>query len=65
MKFKRYFSIVAVLAIFSVVSGQGCLSGPTQDAVQASKRVTLNVWAVVDDVDVYHDIFQDYRVMHP
>lgn len=65
MKHRSFFSLTAVLILLSVISGQGCTRGPSQEATDASKRVTLNVWAVVDDVDVYQKIFSDYRALHP
>jgi ABC-type glycerol-3-phosphate transport system substrate-binding protein len=65
MKHRSFFSLTAVLILLSVISGQGCTRGPSQEATDAAKRVTLNVWAVVDDVDVYQKIFSDYRALHP
>ncbi|MCR4278528.1 MAG: extracellular solute-binding protein [bacterium] len=55
---------IAVLAL-SVFVGQGCTKGVSPATQQASRPVTLNVWGVVDDVDAYQAVFQDYRILHP
>ncbi len=55
---------IAVLA-FSVLMGQGCTRGVDQATQVAARRIELDVWGVVDDVDVYQEIFNDYRVLHP
>lgn len=45
--------------------GQGCVKGPDAATQAASKKVELQVWGVVDDVDAYQTILTDYRRLHP
>ena len=33
--------------------------------MKLSKRVVINVWGVVDDIDAYQEIFNDFRREHP
>lgn len=65
MRTRSFRARFAALLAVMVLVGQGCTRGVPQDVQQASQRVTLNVWGVVDDVDVYRDIFEDYRTLHP
>ncbi len=60
-KIKKLIAVAALLAL----SGQGCTKALTPDTLRASQPVTLKVWAVVDDVDVYQDLLTSYRVTHP
>ncbi len=57
----RFFGIVSLLALV----GAGCTNSLSPETQKASQRVTLNVWGVVDDVDVYQDTFNQYRGQHP
>lgn len=59
---KRLFLLTSIVAL---TLGQGCTKGPSAEASKLSKRVTLNVWGVVDDVDAYQEIFTDFRKEHP
>jgi len=64
MQRRRFFrALVGMLALS--VFGAGCTQGPDAATIAASKPVTLNVWGVIDDVDVYDKIFSDYRLQHP
>lgn len=56
---------ISGLLLCSVVLGQGCTKGPDAATREASQRIELNVWSVVDDVDVYQKIFSDYHALHP
>lgn len=58
-------SRLVVGCLMLAVLGAGCTKGPTAEAVQASKRTTLKVWGVVDDQDVYNEILNDYKQLHP
>lgn len=58
---KRILGIAAALALV----GQGCTKAPSQAALAASKPVTLNVWGVVDDFNVYESSFNAFRKSHP
>lgn len=60
-----FFRWTALFVLLSFGVGAGCTKGPDAATREASKRVELNVWAVVDDVDVYEDILKDYRILHP
>ncbi|HWQ99955.1 MAG TPA: extracellular solute-binding protein, partial [Candidatus Methylomirabilis sp.] len=63
---KRFLKRLLILPMLaSVVLGQGCTKGPSAEAVKLSKRVVMNVWGVVDDVDAYQEIFNDFRKQHP
>lgn len=55
-------------ALVLVLAGQGCGSvtkGLSPEAQRASQPVTLNIWGVADDFDVYEDAFNQYRLEHP
>src|SRR3989344_4764728 len=62
---KRLKRLLVIPVILTVLLGQGCTKGPSAEATKLSKRVTLNVWGVVDDVDAYQDILTDFRKEHP
>lgn len=51
--------------LFLSLAGQGCTRGPDPAAVAASKRTDIKMWSVVDDEDVYDQILNDYRQLHP
>ncbi len=59
--------IKKLITLFSLVvlSGQGCTKALPAETIAASQPITLKVWAVVDDVDVYQDVIAAYRVSHP
>jgi len=59
--FKRFF--IAFLAF--VLVGQGCTRAPSAATVTASQPLTINVWGVNDDFDVYRSAFDAYRADHP
>lgn len=58
---RRGIALVSVLAIV----GAGCTQGPTPEAVKASLPVTLDIWGVIDDSDVYGPVLDSFRKMHP
>lgn len=59
--FKRSLTVLSLLALL----GQGCTKGMDQATADAAKSVTLEMWGVVDDLDVYQPILNDYRKLHP
>lgn len=59
-----FFKLVIGLTLLSTL-GQGCVKGPDAATQAASKKVELQVWGVVDDVDAYQAILSDYRKLHP
>lgn len=65
MKRQRISRLLAGVLLFGSLFGQGCTNAPSAATAAASKRVELNVWGVVDDVDAYQEIFKDYRTLHP
>jgi ABC-type glycerol-3-phosphate transport system substrate-binding protein len=58
LRFAASLTLVAML-------GAGCTQGPDAATIAASKRITLKVWAVVDDQDVYAPLLTDFRQLHP
>jgi len=64
MKRGRFFRVLVGFLTLSML-GAGCTKGPDAATVAASKPVILNVWGVIDDVDVYEKIFTDYHRTHP
>lgn len=62
---RRLFSFASALTLCAVLFGQGCTRGPDAATAAAAKRVELNVWGVIDDVDAYSDILKDYHTLHP
>lgn len=61
----RFFSSLVSAFLLLAVMGAGCTKGPDAATAAASKRVELNIWAVIDDADVYQEILKDYRSLHP
>jgi len=65
MHAKRQILRAACSLILLSVLGAGCTKGPDAATLAASKKVEINVWGVIDDLDVYQSIFNDYRKLHP
>lgn len=65
MKGGRFSKLCAGFLAVVVLSGQGCTKGLSQEVQQATRRIEINIWAVLDDVDVYQQIFNDYHALHP
>ncbi len=61
----RSFRTLVASLLLVAFTGAGCTKGPDAATIQASKRVTLDVWGVVDDLDVYQAAFAAYRAEHP
>lgn len=57
----RFISIISLFALF----GAGCTKGLPPETAKASQQVSLNVWGVVDDLEMYQDTFTQYRALHP
>ncbi|MDD5438554.1 MAG: extracellular solute-binding protein [Patescibacteria group bacterium] len=52
--------------LFSLVfGGAGCTKGPDAATIKAMEPKTLNIWSVIDDMDVYSPIIQAYSAAHP
>ncbi len=60
-----YLLRFSIVFLAFVLVGQGCTRAPSTDTIRASQPVTMNVWGVVDDFDVYRPIFDAYRAQHP
>lgn len=58
---KRGIAASLILVLF----GAGCTKGPDQATIDASKHITMNIWSVVDDADVYAPVLTDYHLQHP
>ena len=58
---KKAVALLGVLAI----TGQGCTKALPQATVNASKPVTLRIWGVVDDYNVYQPAIESWRKLHP
>lgn len=59
--FTRVLSMMCLVAVF----GAGCTKAPSAAVQNASKPITLNIWGVVDDQQVYDEAFKAYRALHP
>lgn len=59
--FKRTLGVFALLSL----AGQGCTSALSPETLTAAKPVTLRVWAVVDDANVYESAMNAFRASHP
>ncbi len=59
--FKRLLGVAALLSL----AGQGCTTALSPETQSASKPVTLRVWAVVDDANVYDEAMKAFRASHP
>ena len=57
---KKLIALIGVVAI----TGQGCTKALSQATVNASKPVTLRVWGVVDDYNVYMPAMESWRKLH-
>lgn len=62
---KFFRSLLGMMLVGTTLFGQGCTKAPDATTVEASRPVELVVWGVLDDVDVYEEVFKDYRVLHP
>lgn len=62
--FSRMKKFIAVFGLIAV-TGQGCTKALPADTLKASKPVTLTVWGVVDDYNVYQGVFEEWRKQHP
>lgn len=60
----RVRKIIAALTVI-VLLGQGCTKGPSPEAQELSKKVTMKVWAVIDDTDVYEPILRQFQQSFP
>lgn len=59
-----FYRLIAVTALLSL-AGQGCTRALPAETVAASRPVTLRVWSVVDDFDVYQSAINTFRSRHP
>lgn len=63
MKFLKRLVAFAVLP--TILLGQGCQKGSSPEAKALAKPVVLNIWGVVDDLDAYQAVFNDFRSQYP
>lgn len=57
--------LVGSLIFGLLLGGAGCTKGPDAATVAALQPKTLEIWAVIDDMDVYQPIIQAYASAHP
>jgi len=57
--------VVFLCSCVLVFSGAGCTKGLSPEVLKASERADVNVWGVIDDVDAYQAVLEDYRKLHP
>lgn len=57
--------VIASLVFGFSLAGAGCTKGPDAATVKAMEPKTLNIWAVIDDMDVYGPLIQAYNAAHP
>lgn len=62
---KRFLKRVLPVFLALSLAGQGCTNIPSAATQKAAQPVTLNVWGTVDDLEVYNQVFTDYRALHP
>jgi len=66
LKKTRSFALKFMWALVAMSTlAAGCTKGPDAATLAASKKVELNVWGVLDDVDAYQAILTDYHRLHP
>jgi multiple sugar transport system substrate-binding protein len=59
--FKRFLAAAALLSL----AGQGCTRALSPETLAAAKPVTITIWSVVDDADVYQAAMDAFRSQHP
>lgn len=60
-----FYHAFIVLMVGSVLTAQGCTKGPDKATLEASQPKKLEIWAVVDDRDVYAPLISAYQGAHP
>lgn len=65
MSFSSFFPrAVAAISILALV-GAGCTKAPSPDAQKASLPISLEMWGVIDDINTYQPVIDQYRKAHP
>ncbi|MCC6563773.1 extracellular solute-binding protein, partial [Candidatus Uhrbacteria bacterium] len=59
--FKRLLGVVVLLSL----AGQGCTRALSPETQTAARPVTLRLWAVIDDFDIYQQAVTAFRRDHP
>lgn len=62
---KSFHLVIGILVIGILSFGAGCTKGPDAATVAALQPKTLEVWAVIDDTDVYRSLIEAYTSSHP
>lgn len=62
---QRFFKRFLALSILLALGGQGCTKALSPETLAAAKPVTVRIWAVIDDYDVYDDAVKAFRREHP
>ncbi|MDP3794118.1 MAG: extracellular solute-binding protein [Candidatus Uhrbacteria bacterium] len=64
MKMRSSVLLFLCFSVF-IFFGAGCTKGLSPEVLKASERADINVWGVIDDVDAYQAVLEDYRKLHP
>ncbi len=62
---QRFFKRLLGVAVLLSLAGQGCTRALSPETQAAARPVTLRLWAVVDDFDIYQDAVNAFRRDHP
>lgn len=62
---QRFFKRLLAVVLLVSVTGQGCTKALSPETLAAASPVTLRLWAVVDDTDVYKEAIAAFQAQHP
>lgn len=62
---KRVFTRLVGLLTLVTLLGAGCTNALPPETQKASQKTSLDIWGVIDDIDVYESIFNEYHALHP
>jgi ABC-type glycerol-3-phosphate transport system substrate-binding protein len=62
---KNFLKKFAAVFVLLALAGQGCTNALSPATQNAARPVTLRIWSVVDDFDVYQSAINAFRSQHP
>lgn len=62
---KHFLKRLAGFCVLLALAGQGCTRALSPETQAAARPVTLRIWSVVDDYDVYQASVNEFRRDHP
>ncbi len=62
---QRFFKRLLAVVVLVSLTGQGCTKALSPETLAAARPVTLRLWAVVDDFDIYTEAVAAFRAQHP